>query len=1053
MELNFEEISMGWEKGTQVRRFDNPGKTGSTTGQQRQRLSGLYIQVRWNQDGSTDYVAEDQIEAVDNATLTDPYAVLAAGRFGRALDLRRNLTQVHLSGRLANLVYSMGITKTDFYPHQYKPLLTLLESPADGLLIADEVGLGKTIEAGIIWTELRAREDMRRLLVVCPAMLREKWQEELHNKFGIEAMMVDAKTLKEELLRSSAFGPMKAWIASYQAIRPPKAWRPDADEGAKTNSTRAKLAALLDEYEGGEPLVDLVVFDEAHYMRNPESAANRLGELLREVSHCRVLLSATPINLHSGDLYQLLRLCDPDHFQFQSNFAEMIEANRPLVRARDAALHLSSSVEEVMEPLRAAALMPLLEGSKQLAAILGTPPTAADLLSSAYRAELAASLERVNLLGHVVTRTRKRDVQLHRPLRDVQRESIPMTPLERTFYQFVTDTTREYAARRDISDGFLLAAPQRQVCSCPAAFARAWLGNDESLVADMAKNVAEDEEEFDEDSDIEDISASLKDFLYQHRPRDLDVAALERDDSKLKRLLEVVTKFFAANPQEKLVLFTAFRGTAQYLQARLQRSGIGAMLLWGNMDRPKQEVIHEFENRPEIRVLVSTEVAAEGVDLQFCKVLVNYDLPWNPMRIEQRIGRIDRLGQTADKIHIWNLFYAETIDERILGRLLERLHIFTQSLGEPEPIVGETIARLEAELLTTKLTAEQENARIEQAAQTLENVRERQEELERNAAQMIAHGGMVLDRISAAQELSRRVTELDLVVYVQDFLIRHATGHQFAQDPQQTDVYTIQLPPKTAAELDDFCRQNGMTGQTSLGNGLARPCRFLNNVAGTRQKTIEAIHQFHPLIRFVSVKLLNSDDTQYPAVALRLSREKLADMRPGQYFFTLRRWVFDGVKAEELLMPAIAELQTGALLDEEQTDRFMNAVRLFGTDWLEASSVIPPGQSAELLDLLEDSLESKFRTTIQRKQDENSDRVMFQLHGIDQHLSARVAVMQATLERHRLLNRSGLVKATQGRIDKLQARLAMKRAQVENQRMVTPSSSFVCCGVVLVEEH
>jgi SNF2 family DNA or RNA helicase len=84
------------------------------------------------------------------------------------------LTHVHLSGRLANLVYSMGVTNTEFFAHQYKPLLTLLESPADGLLIADEVGLGKTIEAGIIWTELRAREDMRRLLVVCPAMLREK---------------------------------------------------------------------------------------------------------------------------------------------------------------------------------------------------------------------------------------------------------------------------------------------------------------------------------------------------------------------------------------------------------------------------------------------------------------------------------------------------------------------------------------------------------------------------------------------------------------------------------------------------------------------------------------------------------------------------------------------------------------------------------------------------------------------------------------------------------------------------------------------------------------
>src|SRR5256885_49061 len=123
------------DRGTEVRRYDNPGKTGTTTGQSRQRASGLYVQVRWHQDGSTDYVAEDQIEQRDSGSLNDPYAVLEMGRFGRAADLRRNLTQVHLSGRLANLVYSMGITNTDFYAHQYRPLLTLLESPADGLLI------------------------------------------------------------------------------------------------------------------------------------------------------------------------------------------------------------------------------------------------------------------------------------------------------------------------------------------------------------------------------------------------------------------------------------------------------------------------------------------------------------------------------------------------------------------------------------------------------------------------------------------------------------------------------------------------------------------------------------------------------------------------------------------------------------------------------------------------------------------------------------------------------------------------------------------------------
>ena len=119
--------------------------------------------------------------------------LLAEFEFGRADDLRRNLTHIHLCGRLANLVYSMDATHIDFLPYQYKPVLSFLESPSKGLLIADEVGLGKTIEAGLIWTELRSRFESRRLLVVCPAFLRDKWCLELKNRFGIEARIISVK--------------------------------------------------------------------------------------------------------------------------------------------------------------------------------------------------------------------------------------------------------------------------------------------------------------------------------------------------------------------------------------------------------------------------------------------------------------------------------------------------------------------------------------------------------------------------------------------------------------------------------------------------------------------------------------------------------------------------------------------------------------------------------------------------------------------------------------------------------------------------------------------
>lgn len=1039
---------MQWEKGTEVRRIDNPGKTGTTTGQIRPRGILNYYGVKW-QDGSNDYVAEDQLELVSSFISKDPYELIEQARYGRAEDLRRSLTHVHLSGRLANLVYSMGITNTDFYAHQYKPLLTLLESPADGLLIADEVGLGKTIEAGIIWTELRAREDMRRLLIVCPAMLREKWRDELRVRFGIEASIIDAKTLADELLHSSSMGSAKAWIASYQALRPHRSWKPGDDNDKKSTNARSALANLLFENEDNDPLIDLVVFDEAHYMRNPESSVHYLGELLQKVSYRRVLLSATPINLANDDLFQLLRLCDPDHFQYPSSFQEMLAANQPLVAARDAALRRTSTAEEIFAHIRTATESDLLRNSRQLATLLAEPPSDEMLAKPAYRAELASTLERINLLGHVITRTRKRDVQIERPRRDVHPEKVPMTDAERAFYEYVTEVTRDYAWRRGISDGFLLATPQRQVCSCPAAFAKAWLGNDLSLVDDLTDQIIDEYEETDAEGEYDDISASLKEFLLANRPHNINVADLERSDSKLARLEEVLKEYFSQNPTEKVILFTSFRVTAQYLRDRLTSLGMPSMLLWGGMAQSKQDLINEFRENLGLRVLIATEVASEGVDLQFSRLLVNYDLPWNPMRVEQRIGRIDRLGQKAHVIHIWNLFYQETIDERIFSRLLSRLRVFEQALGEPEPVIGETIQKLESKLLTEKLTPEQEELEIERARQALEVVRKRQEELEKNAAQMMAHGGLVLDRIAAAQELSRRVTDADLIIYVRDYLSRHAPGHQF-QQLSEPNEFTIQLPSSLAADLDDFCRRNGAVGQTSLGNGLPRQCRFINRITATNTKAWEPIHQFHPLVRFIGHCLKQIDEGFHPVVAVSLPQDATSDVARGDYMFAIRRWTFSGVSEEEWLQSAVCTLATQELLPEDLAETLVNLVRVQGEDWLEAPNIVNSERVASCFDVLDMYLDEAYQRAKRRKQDENADRQMFQLRGIDQHLERSLQVLEGVRARHAALNRSALVKATQGRIDKLRARMGLKREQVLKKEKIVPDSDLVCTGILRI---
>ena len=138
----------------------------------------------------------------------------------------------------------------------------------------------------------------------------------------------------------------------------------------------------------------------------------------------------------------------------------------------------------------------------------------------------------------------------------------------------------------------------------------------------------------------------------------------------------MLADYFRRNPGEKIILFAFYRATLAYLAQRLQQDGIDNILLTGASGGEKTAVIEEFRQRRDATVLLASEVASEGVDLQFCRVVINYDLPWNPMKVEQRIGRIDRIGQKSPKITIWNLFYADTIDERVYDRLLRAPQAF-----------------------------------------------------------------------------------------------------------------------------------------------------------------------------------------------------------------------------------------------------------------------------------------------------------------------------------------------------------------------------------------
>lgn len=1035
---------MPWKPGQLVRHIDDPAKIGTVTDQTRARASGYQYRVNWN--GRLDWHYEEELIQAD-AGSDDPLDLIREGRFGRVDDLRQLLTHIHLAGRLSNVVYAMGLTQTEFYPHQYKPLLTLLDSPVNGLLIADEVGLGKTIEAGLVWTELRARYDMRRLLVVCPAMLREKWRHELSSRFGLDAHVVDADTLRQEL--DTADHRERAWIVSYQGVRVPSDWDP-TDSAEPKRSVRARLADVLYQHADQDPLVDLVIFDEAHYMRNQETGAWRTGSLLRDVSTHQLMLSATPINLGSDDLFNVLRLLDPDHFEHLEDFRNIVRANVPVIAASAVVRDPRSDAAQIMAAIREIESSRWFERSERVGRLIEQAESI-EVWTNDNRIDIAARLERLNLLAHIVSRTRKRETDLDRVLRDASVFEAEMSPVEEDLYKAITEGTREYALANDIEHGFLLSTPQRMVASSPAALLRTW--SDDGLDPDAAAMTID---EIDDDQEkLAEKTSGLKRWLADRTLPNFKFDDLSRNDSKFEALAEAFKRFMAEDRDSKAIVFTTFRGTARYLVERLAAEGVEAGLLMGGVDFDKDAIVSTFRNARNCRVLVCTDVAAEGVDLQFCRLVVNYDLPWNPMRVEQRIGRIDRIGQLSKRIMVWNFVHKNTIDALILTRLAKRIGVFESTLGGTEEILGQ-VRKLEDVLLSKHLTNDEEARLIEEVALAIENSKQRQEELERDAIQLVAHGQQLLAQIDTARGDGKIVTRHDLIRYVDGYL-RNVPGCRLVAVHAEPDTFDIGLSPAFAAELDEFVRRENLAGKTGLVSGQIRRCRFTEKITDKPRIGEEIIHRFHPIVRFLARKVEGSED-RFPLYAARVIT---AGVPTGRYALMTRLAEFSGVKEEEHLLVAAVPVNGETPLDDTRAEALLDAIRKSGSDWPTAAVDVAPESAVSAVERCEDLLRDRYKAIRDEKSRENRDRADVLSQLLDDHIRKKRQGFEQRIANHDAYaslygnssdgkRRKGLANAECKKMQDFLARMETRRATLTRKSQAFSAESCDVC-VLLVD--
>ncbi len=458
------------------------------------------------------------------------------------------------------------------YEHQLHAAAAALQRMRGRAILADEVGLGKTIEAGLVLSELHLRGLAAHTLVLLPAGLVGQWSEELHQKFALPFL---------------TYGTA-AWDESEDPLAAPL---------VLASIAAARRSPLRERLEARE--WDLVIVDEAHRLKNPRSASAMLVKGLP--ARYMLLLTATPVENRLDDLYQLVNLVRPGHLGTPGAF-----------KAR----HRASEGGQV-----------------------------------AHLAELQQAMR------DVMVRHRRSEVALMLPRRVAETLRVPQSAAEAELYLAVSRQVRDQARGASSSALFALRQIQRLAGSSPRA-----------LAGGLAR---------------------------MGWPKLAAQAAAVGGSEKARALLLRLRHHAATG--EKVVVFTAFRDTLAFLAAEAAREGLPATLYHGGLTRrEKDEAIRSFQAGTDL--LLTTEAAGEGRNLQFCHVMINYDLPWNPMQIEQRLGRIHRIGQTEDVL-LTNLVARGTLEERILGVLETKINLFELVVGELDMILGRIEDDLDLESL------------------------------------------------------------------------------------------------------------------------------------------------------------------------------------------------------------------------------------------------------------------------------------------------------------------------------------------------------------------
>ncbi len=712
------------------------------------------------------------------------------------------------------------------WPHQLRIAERVVSTFPQRYLLADEVGLGKTIEAGLVLRDLMVSGVVQRALVLAPASVLRQWQDELREKLALEVEIFDGTRfvgpppdrVEREPRTPNPFDDARVLLCSSQLV--------------KRKDRRRQLLEASD--------WDLVIIDEAHHARRKDfqdltvRRPNRLLELLEGAdglpglaSKTRglLLLTATPMQVHPVEVWDLLVQLGlagqwgASERNFLRYFQELeIARNSPedadwafLARmARDELAHggpLDPEVERVLKERLGfvgwARVQDFLKAADPQSAVAKMAPEEQNALVVLLRHLTPLRRRMFRHTRNLLRRYQERGLLPGKvPERDPEPRWIEMTKDEARLYrrveEYISNFYRKYEGERK-GLGFVMTVYRRRLTSSFAA-----LGRSLERRLDYLRGLRPDPGFTDEDTEDMELSEDVFEELEGEAGRRLrqiqseeiryveDFLAQIRNlqgDSKFDQLMKDLEH--ALSRREQVVVFTQYTDTMDYLKERLRPiygrriacySGRGGEwwdgVSWSHAS--KEDIKNAFRTG-EVKILLGTDALAEGLNLQTCGVEINYDAPWNPMRLEQRIGRIDRIGQQHDRVWIWTYFYNGTVEAEVYRRLWRRIGWFEGVVGQLQPILH----RVERTIQNLALTDPEERGRA--MPKTLADL---EEEIERVRAEGLNLDAYIEQAIDAPPEPKPPATLEEL----ERFLTSSAlVGHRFRAHPEIDRAYLVRV--------------------------------------------------------------------------------------------------------------------------------------------------------------------------------------------------------------------------------------------------------------------